>query len=110
MSDAVQLALMAGIPVDVRDGEVRVRCTDATFNYLTSPRTEITVGPFCRCRSFRLPHDIRRHAELRGRDYDWRTWQERGDNGDEPAPARRRDSFDARELNEWNDWKAARTA
>ena len=34
------------------------------------------VGPICRCRSFRLPHELKAHDRLIDH-LDWRPWQER---------------------------------
>lgn len=84
----VQLALEACLPVQVKDGEVQVRCNEATFNYLMQPRRVMLLEPFCNCRSFRFPHQITRHRDLRS-DYDWRTWRERGDVGEGELEPRR---------------------
>ena len=88
----IQLALEACLPVKVKNGDVLVRCSDETAKYLASPHTEIRVGPFCRCRSFRLPHLPARHRELRYGDLDWRSAEERGDIGERPEPPHRRES------------------
>ncbi len=49
---------------------------EATAKYLEQPRREIEVGPICTCRSFNLPHELNRHAELAS-DRDWRLESER---------------------------------
>lgn len=88
MSAAKQLALMAGIPVEKHKGKEVVRVNQATARYLFGPRAEVLVGPVCSCLSFRLAHDPKRHRELRG-DWDWRTWEQRGDVGERPQQRRR---------------------
>ncbi len=85
----LQLALEAGLEIKVRKGEVLVRCSDATAKYLVSAHTAVDVGPFCRCRSFRLPHEPARHRQLRYGDLDWRTWEERKDFGGDVYEPRR---------------------
>ena len=84
----LQLALEACLEVKVRDGEVLVRCTDATAKYLAHPPAPYPAPLICRCRSFRLPHEPARHNKLRA-DYDWRTWEERGDVGVDLEPRRK---------------------
>ena len=37
---------------------------------------EIVVGPICHCRSFRYPHELSAHKQLRNQ-WDWRTPEER---------------------------------
>lgn len=37
---------------------------------------QVVIGPICTCRSFDLPHQIKKHSELRG-DSDWRLQSER---------------------------------
>ena len=92
MSETAKRALDAGIPVKVPKGVEYVYVTDTTAKYLASPHAEIIIGPFCRCRSFRLPHLPARHRELRYGDLDWRTAEERGDVGERPEPPHRRES------------------
>jgi hypothetical protein len=88
VKDPAQLALISGIPVVERKGEKVARMNEATYNWLMGSHTAVLVGPFCRCRSFRLPHELDRHRQLRG-DWDWRSWEERKDFGVDLAPRRR---------------------
>ncbi len=53
----------------------RERAT-ATAEYMQKPKRVISVGPICACMSFNLPHELKRHNELRN-DMDWRTEGER---------------------------------
>jgi len=48
----------------------------ATEKYLQGPRKEIIVDPICTCRSFNLPHELKRHKELR-HEADWSLERER---------------------------------
>jgi len=41
-----------------------------TEKYLNQPRVEVIVGPMCTCRSFELPHELKRHKELSS-EHDW---------------------------------------
>ena len=50
---------------------MKVARKEATEKYLQSSHEEFIVGPICTCRSFRLPHELNRHRELRN-DHDWR--------------------------------------
>ena len=52
---------------------------EATAKYIAEPKREVTIGPFCSCRSFDLPHELSKHAELRS-EMDWRTQSERRRN------------------------------
>lgn len=84
-----QLALMAGIPVQRKaDGTEFVKVSQSTANYLFGPHVSYQAPLICVCRSFRLPHEPERHNKLRA-DYDWRTWQERGDVGVDLEPRRK---------------------
>jgi hypothetical protein len=52
---------------------------EATKQYLAKVAekpVEVTVGPFCNCRSFRLPHALEAHKTLQS-EYDWTPWEER---------------------------------
>lgn len=71
-----QKCLAAGIPITQHKEQDSIRVNEATWKYLTGPREEMIVGPFCSCRSFRLPHSVERHRELRA-DYDWTPWTKR---------------------------------
>lgn len=106
MKEPIQLALEACLEVKVRNGEVLVRCTDATANYLAGPHLSYMAPLICTCRSFRLPHELSRHKELRFGDLDWRTWEERGDMGEDPQPPRRMVSKESRHDLRAEEWFA----
>ncbi len=48
----------------------------ATEAWLNAPKKTVLVGPICTCRSFNLPHELKRHKELKT-DFDWRLESER---------------------------------
>ena len=41
-----------------------------TLAYEVEPKHGVIIGPICNCRSFRLPHELSRHKELRS-EHDW---------------------------------------
>lgn len=57
-----------GIPVAMRNGELAIRCTDATFDLLmqhaSGNRVEIEVPPMCSCAQRPYPHDLSAHRKL----------------------------------------------
>lgn len=84
----------ACIPVRrAKNGDLEAQCSETTANYLALPHVSYAAGPFCRCLSFRLPHSPERHNELKS-DYDWRTAEQRGDNGVDLVARRRQVSSD----------------
>lgn len=71
MSAAKQLAFLeeefvrAGVQVRHRNGDLEVKCSDATFEYITGPRTSYFAPLLCRCPQREYPHELSVHAEIR---------------------------------------------
>ena len=69
VADFEQRAAQAGIEVRHRKDGTYVRCTDETLKYLTGPRQEILIGPFCTCLQRPYPHDLGIHQSLKRESY-----------------------------------------
>jgi hypothetical protein len=72
MSAARQLAFLeedfkrAMVPVrHTKDGGLEVQCSDATYDYITGPRTAYLAPLLCCCPQREHPHELSVHAELR---------------------------------------------
>ena len=59
-----------------KNREMYVQASQEMIAHLTADRPPFDVPLFCRCRSFKLPHELIRHAELKS-EYDWRLPEER---------------------------------
>jgi hypothetical protein len=64
-----QLALEAGLEVKVRGGEVVVRCTDATAEYLANPPAPYFAPLLCSCAQREFPHELSVHLQTRYESY-----------------------------------------
>ena len=72
MSAARQLAFLeedfkrAMVPVrHTKDGGLEVQCSDATYDYITGPRTQYTAPVLCRCPQREYPHELSVHELIR---------------------------------------------
>jgi hypothetical protein len=73
MSDAKQLALMAGIPVKKKaDGTEFVTVSQATARYLFSEPRPYLAPLVCTCPQRPYPHELSVHAELRAEWWPYR--------------------------------------
>lgn len=48
---------------------LRVRCSDATFDYLSRPRVEVVLPILCFCAQREFPHELSVHWQLRVESY-----------------------------------------
>jgi hypothetical protein len=55
----------AGISTKRKNGDLYVRCTDATFAYLTGPRPQILAPVACTCAQRPYPHELSVHNAIR---------------------------------------------
>jgi hypothetical protein len=77
LDSPLQRAIDAALPVKVRDGQIYVRCSDATANYLTSRRQEIECPLTCSCSQRPYPHELHVHNKHFERPGSYDAYEER---------------------------------
>lgn len=74
-------ALENGIYVRHREGRIELRASDATIEYLKSPRVEVLQPLLCACAQRPYPHELSIHSRLwESKEVKW-PWSLRWERG-----------------------------